>query len=139
MWRWKVLHVKRIAKVPLHRLIERAREECKGLEYPSVIRLWEVYDEETFLGVFGINAASLAGGGSWIWFGPGPDFLFVSGRVLRRFRRIFTRLLRAHNHVTAFIQPDFLPGLRFARFFGLKETGTLNSLKVYERWQQQAH
>lgn len=98
------------------------------------VRMWELYEDVNFLGVFGVQNGSLLGTGVRFWFAAGKAFARTTLRGWRSLYRTFLRLTRCFSKVTTFVQDGYVKGDRLVRFFGFRQTGKIETLKVYE-WQ----
>lgn len=98
--------------------------------------MWDIYDDEAYVGTFGITKGSLMGTGARFWLLAGDRLSNCPLRTWRVFRRMMRRLVRLFGHVTVFVREGFDPGRRLVRFFGFSQKTAFRGFEVWERWRQ---
>lgn len=130
-----MITVKKVTDIDQTRLGPRARAETEGFKSEMALRMWEVFEDGRFLGIFGLTHGSLTTG-MQVWFAAASDF-HPTHTTLRKFRKLLRRVGKVCGGFSALVQDDFTSGLRFARFFGLKPRGQLLNWRAFS-WQPQA-
>ncbi len=134
-----MIHVRRTRELPaLEKLSDFGQFDVETVRktWGSIrkARMWEVYDNEIFLGQFGVHEGSPLGTGTALWFYAGRDFCRCRRATLRRLHRILGRVCACWPHVRVYVKQDFALGERFAQFMGFSLAATTDEYKVYEIW-----
>lgn len=136
-----MIRVKRAERPPADGLVPYGAEEFMEMSknwrdfHRDVVRMWDISENERYLGTFGISKGSLMGTGARFWILVGEGLPCCSQRAWRVLRRMMDRLVRLFGHVTVYVKCDYRAGSRLVRFFGFKRAVGVDGFEVWERWR----
>lgn len=101
-------------------------------QHASQNRMWDIWDDEAYVGRFGIAYGSYLGTGQCCWFMASKRLCDLTLQTWKRFRTILRRLRERLGPLTVYVREGFEVGCRFARFFGFRECGTVWGTRIFK-------
>jgi hypothetical protein len=127
-----MLRINRTTQIPYDHLTPFAKEDSKRLiRHVPRLRMWEIWEDNHFVGVFILSLGSLVGTGTNVWFSAGIGLCSVRLSTWRALRRTFRRVVKTFGQLTAYVQADFIQGKRLVRFFGFHEVDCISGVRIY--------